>query len=438
MMSAIKSQRSSPILLRALMLLALLLPWSAPYMPLSVAANARSRPEHISSPERMRADSAIDAAVERFIASPGVDSTALAFIVRDLATGKVVASYYPARPLIPASILKSVTVASLLREEGEKRTFRTPVFYDGQIDKGVLRGNLVVAGSGDPSINSTAEPRTPDFPQEIAEALTRLGVDSVAGKIVVDNSLFAGDATPPSWAAGDLGKSYGTGSHAFNFENNSRGKASVKDPSVTFRSHLSTALTRAGIRLGNNDIKTSRRHTLTEHISAPYAEIMRSCMMRSDNLFAEALLRTFGVARGLDGSTPSAAADELRFWRKRKAPVAGIEIIDGSGLSRSNRMTVNFIDHVLNDMSENVEYASFFPLAGQEGTLRKFMKDTPLDSYAALKTGSMNGIQCYAGYLLDEDFAPTHSVVVIANKLRNRSRMRDDFGNLLLNIFQNQ
>ena len=114
----------------------------------------------------------------------------------------------------------------------------------------------------------------------------------------------------------------------------------------------------------------------------------------------------------------------------------GIAIVDGSGLSRSNRLTAGFLCRLLCAMADNVEYASFFPLAGAEGTLANFMKDTHLNSYIALKTGSMNGIQCYAGYKLDDDFAPTHAVVIIVNNLTaSRSALKADISKMLTDIF---
>ena len=94
---------------------------------------------------------------------------------------------------------------------------------------------------------------------------------------------------------------------------------------------------------------------------------------------------------------------------------------------------------ILTQMSGDATYASFFPLAGQEGTLKKFLAETPLDSYIAMKTGSMKGIQCYAGYKLDEDYVPTHSVVIIMNDIvGKRDRVRKAAENMLLDIFINE
>ena len=94
------------------------------------------------------------------------------------------------------------------------------------------------------------------------------------------------------------------------------------------------------------------------------------------------------------------------------------------------------MENVLRDKSGDVEYVSFLPLAGQEGTLKKLLADTPLDSYLAMKTGSMKGIQCYAGYKLDDDFAPTHVVVVMVNDFKcDRAYLLAQVDKMLLEIF---
>ncbi|MDE6299913.1 MAG: D-alanyl-D-alanine carboxypeptidase [Muribaculaceae bacterium] len=89
--------------------------------------------------------------------------------------------------------------------------------------------------------------------------------------------------------------------------------------------------------------------------------------------------------------------------------------------------------------SDDPTYASFFPLAGQEGTLRKFLAGTLLEGYVAMKTGSMRGIQCYAGYKLDDDYVPTHTIVIIMNEITgSRETAKKAAQRMLLEIFANQ
>lgn len=374
-------------------------------------------------------------AVARFAASAGISPSQTAVLITDLETGRDIVAYNEERPLIPASIMKSVTAASLLDKGGYDHRYLTEVYVDGNVDGDVLNGNVIVVGSGDPTIASDREPASADFIGEIVEALRRLDVDTVNGRVIIDNGYFTGPAVPESWAAGDRKSYYGTGVHAFNYARNASGKSSVANPAAVFQSALKSRFTLAGIRLREQELPQGERSLLLTHTSAPYEDIMRSCMMRSDNMYAECMLRTFGRLSGGNGDTEGSAAIETEFWKKRRAPMDGVVIIDGSGLSRDNRVTARFMDHVLHAMRESVEYASFFPLAGQEGTLKNYLADTPLEAYVAMKTGSMNGIQCYAGYLLDDDFAPTHSIVFIMNGLTNRGQARAASERLLLDLF---
>ena len=377
-------------------------------------------------------------AIRELVKSPALDSLNFSLLVTEIPSGKVVAEYESARPLIPASIMKSLTIATLSHKLNPDWRYRTPVYLEGNLKRGVLNGNLVIEGSGDPTVNSRCAPESPDFIREIVEELKNAGIDSISGCIIIDDTIFNGPSTPPTWGTGDLSHSYGTGSHGFNFENNSRGKSAVFNPEKVFETGLCAELRNAGIKLGRNETPKERqkRKRLMVHVSPPLEEIMRSCMMRSDNLFAECFLRTYSVERGADGSTADGAKKEAEYWAGKKKPMEGVVIIDGSGLARGNRLTALFLSEVLREMSENVEYASYFPLAGQEGTLRKFLKGTDLDSYLAMKTGSMTGIQCYAGYLLDEDFAPTHTVVVMANKMKDRAGFRTALGEALQKILK--
>lgn len=378
---------------------------------------------------------AFEEEVERFVSSSGVPSGSLALLVIDLSSEKTLASYNETHPLVPASVMKCVTIASLLEKCGPDYRYHTDVWLTAPVRSGNVAGNLVVQGSGDPSLGASCEPRSEDIVAEVVAALQEKKVKSIEGRIVLDSSIFPAPAVPPSWAAGDLRQSYGTGCHGINFRGNASGKSAVSNPGALLEDALRRALSAAGISLEGKSLAEGERRLLVRHESAPIDEIMRSCMMRSDNLFAEALLRTYAHLCGRDAVPEEGARLELDFWKKKKLPLKGIEIFDGSGLSRSDRITAEFLAGVLRVMSSDVIYASFFPLAGQEGTLRKFMAGTPLDSYLAMKTGSMNGIQCYAGYLLDDDYAPTHVVVAMANNMPDRARFRSALQTLLLTLF---
>lgn len=374
--------------------------------------------------------------LQSFKSSAGLDSAYTSLLLIDLKSGDRILEHNASLPLIPASITKCVTTATFLEKVGSKFRFETPVYYTGHLAGGVIGGDLVVEASGDPSLNTVHEPGSSDIVAEIVEALRSLHVHEIQGNILIDEDNFPGPAINPTWQKGDLSHAYGTGTHGFNFEDNASGQRSVSDPGSVFKSRLRAALADAGIETGTAaQAPEGRRHRLGEHRSEQIDEIMRSCMMRSDNQFAEALLRGVGLYYGKEGSTAVGAAEELKYWKRCHADMTGVRIVDGSGLSRSNRITANFMADVLGHLSGNPYYASFFPLAGQEGTLKKFLAGTPLEGAIAMKTGSMTGIQCYAGYKLDSEYAPTHLVVVIMNKLSDRASARKALQELLLAVF---
>lgn len=376
-------------------------------------------------------------AVDKFLAEGGVQKESVAVKIIDLSNGKVIASHNTTTPLVPASIMKSVTTAAFLESVGPDWRYHTRVYVDGPNDLGYLRGNIIVEGNCDPTINSTYEPLSKDFIQEIVKSLSDLRINRIEGSIIIDENNFSGPPRPASWAKEDVNKYYGTGSHAFNFSDNANGDHAVHNPSQTFTNGLKKALEAKGIELEDKPLVEGRRIQILDHLSAPVDEIMRSCMMRSDNMFAESMLRTYGKMGGGDGSTSDAAQTIMALWKKKKLPLNGVQIVDGSGLSRTNRVTADFMGALLSGMSENPHYASFFPLAGQEGTLRKFLANTPLDSYVAMKTGSMRGIQCFAGYKLDDDYVPTHVIVIIMNELGiYRDKAKEAAQNMLLSVFE--
>lgn len=377
-----------------------------------------------------------DEALSIFLRQNGIPDNAVSVKIVDLSNGNTILSHNEETPLVPASIMKSVTTAALLESVGPDWRYHTRIYIDGPNDLGYLRGNLIVEGACDPTINSEKEPFSEDIIEEICTALSNQLINRIEGSIIIDETNFNGAPRPSSWAKEDCAKYYGTGSHALNYSDNAKGDFAVNNPSNNFISLLKKNLNTRGIEIEENAIPEGKRIQIHDHTSAPIDDIMRSCMMRSDNLFAESMLRTYGKMEGGDGSTTEATAREMILWQDKNLPLEGVEIFDGSGLSRSNRVTANFMSELLKNMSGNPHYASFFPLAGQEGTLKKFLANTSLDSYIALKTGSMRGIQCYAGYKLDDEYAPTHVIVIIMNGItKSRERAKQAAEKMLLSVF---
>ncbi|MDE6134983.1 MAG: D-alanyl-D-alanine carboxypeptidase, partial [Muribaculaceae bacterium] len=98
-----------------------------------------------------------------------------------------------------------------------------------------------------------------------------------------------------------------------------------------------------------------------------------------------------------------------------------------------------FIGDILQWMAKSKPakaYASYFPRAGKDGTLRGFLAKSPLTGKIALKTGSVSSVQCYAGYKLDDDGNPTHIIVIMVNGFFcPRRQVREASENLLTDLF---
>lgn len=376
-------------------------------------------------------------ALQTLLSSPSLDRNQTAVYIWDLDADYRVVAYLEDRPITPASVMKCVSAAALHSKLPYSTTLITNVCTEGQITDGVLSGNLVVVGCGDPSLGDGRHKDQPDFTEEIAKALKSKGIHTIEGEILIDDSRFAGPATHPSWGTADLQSYYGTGVHAFNYEGNASGKTAVRDPGAVFKRRLADTFAKNGIthNAQTADVKNAKRNVLLTYRSPQLSRLMQSCLFRSDNMYAESFIRLFGVKSGTDGSGEASAKEAMRYWENQGYDMTCVNIEDGSGLSRNNRLTAEFLGEMLKEMSSDPTYVSCFPLVGEEGTVRGFLKDTSLQGYMALKTGSMSGIQSYAGYVLDEDFVPTHVVVVMTNGLKNRDSYRAALSKFFLTLF---
>ena len=377
-------------------------------------------------------------ALNTLLKSSSLTSSKTAILIYDLATGETIIEHNISTPIVPASVMKCVSAAALTSKMPYNYRFETKIYTTGNISNGTLNGNIIVVGSGDPSLNTFRGAGESDIIQEIVDALKENGINRVEGKIIVDNSYIDGPAVPEFWTAGDQNAYYGTGYHAFNFEGNASGKSAVRRPDEVFISKLKQAMSKQGITLGDQTLADSSRKLLATHQSQILENIMRSCIFRSDNMYAESFLRLFGKASGTNGATVESAQAAMDYWTRGQYPMEAVNIVDGSGLSRNNRLTADFLGEVLGRHSDDAVYVSLFPLTGEEGTVRNFTKGTPLAAYMALKTGSMNGIQSYAGFKLNERYEPTHVVVVMSNDLKNRDKFRADLTKFFMEIFEDQ
>ncbi|MBE6239673.1 MAG: D-alanyl-D-alanine carboxypeptidase/D-alanyl-D-alanine-endopeptidase [Bacteroidales bacterium] len=129
----------------------------------------------------------------------------------------------------------------------------------------------------------------------------------------------------------------------------------------------------------------------------------------SNNLYAETLMRTLGKelrGNACYDSSYVALNDVLKILKVDFSK--GAQIQDGSGLSRQNYISADFICRFLAAMTESPSYGTFLaslPSPGGNGTLQYNMSGKPasLRNRIKVKSGSMNGVRCYSGYILPSE-----------------------------------
>lgn len=144
------------------------------------------------------------------------------FVVLDKNSGKIIFAQHENMGLAPASTLKTVTTATAFSVLGEDFTYQTPVFINGQINNGVLKGDVIVSGNGDPTLGSSRYPQTkPDLVMnKILQFLKNKGITEIEGNVIVDDILWGTAQLPRTWAWEDIGNYYGAGAGALVWREN--------------------------------------------------------------------------------------------------------------------------------------------------------------------------------------------------------------------------
>jgi D-alanyl-D-alanine carboxypeptidase/D-alanyl-D-alanine-endopeptidase (penicillin-binding protein 4) len=119
--------------------------------------------------------------------------------VKSLETGEVVYSLNPRKLVMPASNMKILTLAAAAEVLGWDYQFRTTLASAARVQDGALKGDLIVIGSGDPTINSRGNHASAVF-DGWAAALKTAGISRIDGAIVGDGSAFDAATLGQGWA----------------------------------------------------------------------------------------------------------------------------------------------------------------------------------------------------------------------------------------------
>lgn len=314
--------------------------------------------------------------------------------VREGATQTVLASRAPTVKRIPASVTKVFTTSSALLLDGPTTRLPTELRMTGEIDDdGVLHGDLILRGAGDPSLRL-------DQIAALAQGASKAGITQLDGELRADLNGWTSDQGTPL-TGGAYNREIGGRVGALV---TLRGFASgtVTDPArqvlVRLRDQLRTKGVRGTVKFGAPAPSGADTTVLATAQSPTIAQLAAATNSPSDNFYAEMLLRGIGARHGAAGTT----AAGLAIQRATLAQL-GVRptLADGSGLSRGNRVAPTTVVRLLDQMATRDEGAALrasLALAGNTGTLASRMRGTAAAGRCRAKTGTLSNVSALAGW----------------------------------------
>ena len=380
--------------------------------------------------------------------------------VVDLQNDSVVASLNAKKSMLPASIMKLYTTATALHYLGPDFQYKTYISYTGTIDaKGMLDGNIVIHGAGDPTLGSKLFPERKSFLDTIVQKVLDFGITSVKGQIIIDCSIFDSQAIPTSWVWEDLGRSYAAGVYPIAINDNTfsitfsspqhdtlqrKGLSKVENripPAITaspyeiesndsvgfdkkrgsfvVRGSIPAPQEIVGVELVQRFIEKGLfnyrqdympvvipvpgiKDTIGVLVSPSLQEIVTVINEQSNNNYAEHIVKYLGYTVYKDGSFSAGTKAVIDYTDTIGVTDKSLVMYDGSGLSRFNVTSAAHMTQFLKQMKLQDSYGVFYktlPVANQTGTLKAFGFPSDMTGKIVAKTGSMTRVRNLAGYM---------------------------------------
>lgn len=402
-------------------------------------------PPSVPAPVIPEAPHPITTLLKEARASTALAGAAIGFCLMN-AEGEAVLAEDAETAFIPASSLKTLTTATALEILGPDFRFTTELKSAAPIKDGVIQGDLVLIGGGDPML------AIEDL-KAWAVDLKQRGLVRVTGSIRVDGSLFRGSLYGDFWNWGDIGNGYGSGVAGLNLNHNRytlvfRAGAAlgspasilgteVEIPGVAWNNEVTTAapdsgdgvvihggettsvvhlrgtvplgaakfqvngavpdpagfavhqfrraLQEVGIQLGTSSASMAPpAHSLLQHTSPPLIEIITSIHSSSDNHETECVFRMLGVKAA---KPPTEVIRE--HWKARGLEFIGLRMEDGCGLARA-------------DFIRPLDLARLQLLAGQGPQGAAYKASLLSQDGLRWKGGAMSGVRTFTGYVTSQ------------------------------------
>jgi D-alanyl-D-alanine carboxypeptidase/D-alanyl-D-alanine-endopeptidase (penicillin-binding protein 4) len=315
-----------------------------------------------------------------------------AFHVQDVGT----VSHGAQTPSAPASNQKLFTTITALQDLGRDYRYNTVVSGTTRLTSHTLHGDLVLRGSGDPTLLSSNL-------LSIAKRLHTKGLRHVSGHLIVDDTRYSHQTRVPGWKHSFVPVETGTvDAFSVNYDTWHSGASFDADPTRDNAKLWREELKKAHITVaGSTRIEAAPDtvHPLVTHRSADLAAIIDDLLTNSVNYFAEMLLREIGAATSGHGTAASGIAAERTLAAKWKLPLGAT--YDGSGLSYSDRETPATITAWLSKLTSEPYYTTEFyalPLSCATGTLETRLCGPHVRDQVRAKTGTIDHVSALSGY----------------------------------------
>jgi D-alanyl-D-alanine carboxypeptidase/D-alanyl-D-alanine-endopeptidase (penicillin-binding protein 4) len=307
----------------------------------------------------------------------------LGLLVYDLTADSVIYQQNAQQTMRPASVMKLVTAITALERLGNNYQFRTSLYYTGRVEERTLNGDLYCVGGMDPRFNN-------DDMNAFVESIRRMGVDTIRGRIIADTSMKDENSFGEGWCWDDDNPNLSPLLISKNVDFLQRFAEELRDKGVYV-----DALFGNGTLPNGAYVLCSRFHALDQ--------ILMRMLKESDNLYAESMLYQVAASGGVKRASAANARTHIKKLVNKIGLDAGnYKFADGSGLSLYNYVSAELIVRLLRYAYRNPEiYNSLYPslpIAGEDGTLEKRMKNPFTHGNVRAKTGTVTGISSLAGY----------------------------------------
>jgi serine-type D-Ala-D-Ala carboxypeptidase/endopeptidase (penicillin-binding protein 4) len=300
----------------------------------------------------------------------------------------------------PASNEKLFTTITLLQLLGPDFRYKTTVSGTSSIVDGTLDGDLVLRGSGDPTLTKS------DL-HMFAKRLHAKGLRHVTGNLIVDDTRYSHATRAPGWKHDFVPEESGT-VDAFTIDHNvwRGGRSFDADPTPDNAALWRKALKKSHITVRGRTRITAAPATsvnLVTHRSIDLAGLTDATLTYSINFDAEMMLREAGAQLSGHGSPSTGVAAVDAAAKHLGLPIGTVH--DGSGLSYADRESpatiVNWLT-AIRDLSAPTTYDTVYfalPLGCETGTLENRLCGPNVKGKVRAKTGTLDHVSALSGYV---------------------------------------